>query len=71
VRLGYAAAASLRYIFNDIGRWLAVVLDENLHAMILHMMGKPIGEVLDHVARVGRFSDGLADEARELIDALG
>ena len=70
VRLGYAAAASLRYRFNDIGRWLAVVLDESLHAMILHMMGRPIGEVLDHVAQVSCFSDGLADEARELIDTL-
>jgi hypothetical protein len=70
VRLGYAAAAGLRYKFNDIGRWLAVVLDENLHTMVLHTMGRPIGEVLDHVAQVGRFSDGLAGEARELIDTL-
>jgi hypothetical protein len=70
IRLGYAAAASLRYKFNDIGRWLAVVLDENLHAMILHTMGRPIGEVFGHVAQVGRFADRLADEARELIDTL-
>ena len=70
VRLGYAAAASLRYKFNDIGRWLAVMLDENLHAMFSHTLGRPIGEVLDQVAQVGRISDRLADEARELIDAL-
>jgi hypothetical protein len=70
VRLGYAASASLRYRFNDMGRWLAVVLDENLHPMVEHAMGKPVGEVFDQVARVGRFSDRLADEARELIEAL-
>jgi hypothetical protein len=70
VRLGYAAAASLWYRFNDIGRWLAVALDENLHPMVLHTMGRPIGEVYDHAAQVGCFSDRLADEARDLIDAL-
>jgi hypothetical protein len=71
VRLGYAAAASLRYKFNDIGRWLAVMLDENLHAMFSDMLGRPIGEVLDQVAQVYSFSDRLADEARELMDILG
>jgi hypothetical protein len=70
VRLGYAAAASLWYRFNDIGRWLAVALDENLHPMVLHTMGRPIGEVYDHAAQVGCFSDRLADEARDLIGAL-
>jgi hypothetical protein len=70
IRLGYAVAASLRYKFNDIGRWLAVALDENLHAMALHTMGRPIGEVFGHAAQVGRFSDRLLAEARELIDTL-
>jgi hypothetical protein len=71
VRLGYAAAASLRYRFNDVGRWLAVILDEDLHAMLEHTMGRPIGEVFDQAAQVDRFSDGLAEEARELMDILG
>ncbi len=70
VRLGYAAAASLRYEFNDAGRWLAIVLNENLHPMILQMWGRPIEEVIDHMAQVGCLADRLADEARELIDAL-
>jgi hypothetical protein len=70
VRLGYAAAASLRYRFNDMGRWLAVVLNENLHPMVLQMWGRPIEEVLDHNAQLARFSNRLADEARELIDTL-
>ena len=71
VRLGYAAAASLRYQFNDVGRWLAVVLDENLHAMILHIWGRPIEEVIDHNVQLRSFSNRLADEARELIGILG
>jgi hypothetical protein len=70
VRLGYAAAGSLRYQFNDAERWLALALDENLHPMILQMWGRPIEEVIDHGAQVGSLSFHLADEARELMDAL-
>jgi hypothetical protein len=70
VRLGYAAAASLRYKFNDAGRWLAVVLNEDLHPMILQMWGMPIEKVIDHTAQVASIFDRLADEARKLIDAL-
>jgi hypothetical protein len=70
VRLGYAAAASLRYRFNDIGRWLAVILDENLHSVFLDISGRPVEEVMDHMAQVACFTDRLAGEARELIDAL-
>ena len=71
VRLGYAAAGSLRYQFNDVERWLAIALDEDLHPMILQMWGRPIEEVIDHGAQVGSLSFRLADEARQLIDALG
>jgi hypothetical protein len=70
VRLGYAAAASLRYKFNDAGRWLALVLDENLHPMIQQMWGMPIEQVIDHSAQFATISDRLADEARTLISAL-
>jgi len=70
VRLGYAAAGSLRYKFNDAGRWLALVLDENLHPMVLQMWGRPIDEVIDFSAQFACLSDRLADKARELIDAL-
>ncbi len=70
VRLGYAAAASLRYKFNDAGRWLNLVLNENMHPMILQMWGMPIENVIDHTAGVASLFDHLADEARELIEAL-
>jgi hypothetical protein len=70
VRLGYAAAASLRYKFNDARRWLALVLDENLHPMILQMWGMPIEKVIDHTAQLASIFDRLADEARELMDTL-
>lgn len=70
VRLGYTAAASLRYKFNDAGRWLAMVLNEDFHPMVLHMWGMPIEEVIDHTAQVASFFDRLADEARDLMDTL-
>jgi hypothetical protein len=70
VRLGYAAAASLRYKFNDAGRWLAMVLNEDLHPMISQMWGMPIEQVVDHGAQFASVFDRLADEARDLIGAL-
>jgi hypothetical protein len=71
VRLGYTAAGCLRYTFGELGRFLAVVLDESLHAWVQQASGRPIEEVLDHAARVDRFFDGLADEALGLMDILG
>jgi hypothetical protein len=70
VRLGYAAAASLRYKFNDVGRWLALALDERLHPMVLQMWGMPIEEVIDHGVQAEASFDRLAGEARQLMDAL-
>jgi hypothetical protein len=70
VRLGYAAAASLRYKFNDVERWLALALNESFHPMILQMWGMPIEDVIDHGVQMESSFDRLADEARELIDAL-
>jgi len=71
VQLGYAAAASLRYTFAEIGRFLAITLDERLHVVAQQALGRPIEEVLDHSARVDRFFDSLTDEAREMMDVLG
>jgi hypothetical protein len=70
VRLGYAAAAGLRYQFNDVGRWLALVLNEDLHPMILEMWGMPVEDVIDHTAQVAPFFFRLADEAVDLINTF-
>ena len=70
VRLGYAAAGSLRYQFQDVGRWLALALDETLHPIVAQMWGRSIEEIIDNSFQVYVFSHRLADEARELIDTL-
>ena len=70
VRLGYAAAGSLWYKFNDVGRWLALALNESFHPMVAQMWGMPIEDVIDHGVQMESSFDRLADEARELIDAL-
>ena len=71
VRLGYAAAGCLRYQFQDAGRWLALALDESLHPIVMQMWGRPIEEIIDNSFQVDVISHHLADEARELMDALG
>jgi hypothetical protein len=70
VRLGYAAA-SLRYrCGGELGRFLAILLDESLYDIAQQTFGRPIGEVVDFWARVEHLFDSTIDEARELIDAL-
>jgi hypothetical protein len=69
VRLGYTAA-SVRYLFGEVGRWLALILDEGLHATMDQAIGLPTEEVFDLVARGRRPFFSRLDEARELIDAL-
>jgi hypothetical protein len=71
VRLGYTAAASLRYTFAEIGRFLTMILDGRLHASAQQAMGRSIEEALDHRAQVACCFDCLADEARKLMDVLG
>jgi hypothetical protein len=70
VRLGYVAAASLRYRFAELGRVLAVMLDESLHPLTQQLFGRPIEAVTDHAAEISRFYDNLVDEALELMDIL-
>ena len=70
VRLGYLAA-SVRYACPEVGRWLALILDESLHAAAEQMFGLPIGDVFDLVARNRRPLFGMLDEAHELMDILG
>jgi hypothetical protein len=70
VRLGYTAA-STRYLFPEIGRWLRYILDESLHAAAEHEFGMPMGEVFDFVARLRRPLLSKLGETRDLIGILG
>ena len=70
VRLGYTAATA-RFLFGEIGRWLALILDESLHAEEEQKFGMPMGEVFDTVAGMRRPLLSKLDEARELIGIVG
>jgi hypothetical protein len=66
VRLGYTAA-SVRYLYPEIGRWLALILDESLHAGAEQMFGRPLGQIFDTVALTRHPLFGQLDEARDLM----
>jgi hypothetical protein len=66
VRLGYTAA-TVRYLFGEVGRWLAFILDESLHAAAEQAFGMPMGEAFDSVARTRRPLFTKLDEARDLM----
>ena len=68
-RLGYTAAGA-RYMFPELGRWLALILDESLHAEMEQRSGFPMGETFDSVARMRRLLFRELDEARDLIGIL-
>jgi hypothetical protein len=70
VRLGYTAATA-RFLFGEIGRWLALILDESLHAEEEQKFGMSMGEIFDTIARMRRPLLSKLDEARELIGTLG
>jgi len=70
VRLGYTAA-TVRFLFPEIERWLALILDESLHAGFEQSVGLPIGQIFDsNMALVRSFYFDLLDEARKLINIL-
>ena len=69
VRLGYLAA-SVRYAFPEVGRWLGLILDESLHAAEEQMLGFPVGDAFDLVARMRRPLFSMLDKARQLMDIL-
>jgi hypothetical protein len=70
VRLGYTAA-TVRFLFPEIGRWLAFILDESLHAAAEQRFGRPMGQAFDSVAGMRRPLFSKLDEARELMGILG
>jgi hypothetical protein len=67
VRLGYVAAAALRYIL-PIG--LKLLLDASGVAWLEQVFGRPIGEAVDCWVGVHQFKLGLVDEARALLRTL-
>ncbi|MGD8465372.1 MAG: phosphotransferase [Anaerolineae bacterium] len=70
VRLGYTAA-TVRYLFPEVGTWLTFILDESQHAAAVQRLGFPVRQAFDSVARLRRPLFGRLDEARELMDILG
>jgi hypothetical protein len=69
VRLGYTAA-STRYLFPEVGRWLGLILDESLHPEEEQMYGYHIGKAFDSVASMRPFFFGQLGEARDLMGIL-
>ena len=69
VRLGYTAAGT-RYLYPEVERWLALILDESLHAGMEQSIGMPIGQIFDTVALMRPSLFGQLDEARHLMGIL-
>jgi hypothetical protein len=69
VRLGYTAA-SVRYLFPEIERWLAIILDESLHAGLEQAAGISVGQACDFMAAMRLIYFDYLDEARSLMDIL-
>jgi len=69
VRLGYLVA-NMRYLFPELHRWLALILDESLHPPIEKAFGKSVGEAFDGLAQMRTIRFDQLDEARKLIEIL-
>lgn len=70
VRLGYTAA-STRYLFPEIERWMELILDESLHPGAEQRFGYPVEKIFDYMVLERRSLFGQLDEARQLIGGLG
>jgi hypothetical protein len=69
-RLGYTAA-SLRFSFPELNRAMDGILDESQHPFFEQVFGCTMEESADHWAQVRSLCDGLANEARMLMEILG
>jgi hypothetical protein len=69
VRLG-CTAASVRYLFPEIGTWLALLLNEDLQAGMAQRSGIPFDEACDFVARMRPLLFSELDKARNLMGIL-
>lgn len=70
VRLGYAAAAPLRYCLGGTRNLLPILLDESRHARMELMWGAPLTAFVDHWAQLFSRLLDLADEALVLSKTL-
>lgn len=67
VRFGYAASATLRYLFLTVGEMLGDVRDERGHTAIEKRRGQPIEGVMEQHAALIHFLLDLAEEVRALL----
>jgi len=71
VRLGFTAAAALRYIVGTLRLILPVLADPALHPVAAGIFGQPLANVVDAWVELWPFQVGLAEEARALLPLIG
>ena len=71
VRLGFTAAAALRYSVGTLPFELSMVTDPALRPIVEALIGRPLEEVVEALAELWPFQFGLADEARALLPVIG
>ncbi len=69
VRLGYTAA-TVRYLFPEIERWLALMLDESLHAGLEQSAGVSMEQACGIMASMRLLYFDYLDETRNLVEIL-
>ena len=68
VRLGFTSALALRH-FGTMMYMLALFKDDDIFAAFVDDIGLTIEEISEHWLTVGKYIDGLTNEARQLINA--
>jgi len=71
VRLGFTAAAALRYTIGTLPLELSMVTDPALRSVVEALIGRPLEEVVEALVELWPFQFGLADEARALLPLAG
>jgi hypothetical protein len=71
VRLGFTAAAALRYTVGTLRLVLPGVTDPALYPVMEALFRRPLAEVVEAWAELWPFQRGLAEEARALLPLVG
>jgi len=71
VRLGFAAAAALRYTVGTLRLGLPLLADPALDLVAEEIFGRPLAVAVAAWAKVWPFQLGLAEEARALLSVVG